>query len=81
MLIAKDFSTLLTVASGIAVFTGLICFVLKLYSRARYTRPRHYINSRHGPSMYFTSDTGKRKNFFLLLFLLKISLKIKITRK
>ncbi|XP_011497800.1 PREDICTED: uncharacterized protein LOC105362146 [Ceratosolen solmsi marchali] len=59
VLIATDLPTLLGVASGIAVLTGLICFVLKLFSRARYTRPRHYANAGQAPPpMLFSSDTG-----------------------
>ncbi|XP_066582536.1 uncharacterized protein [Prorops nasuta] len=58
VLIKTDIPTLLGIASGIAVFTGLICFVLKLFSRARYTRPRHYANASHAPPMLFSNDTG-----------------------
>ncbi|XP_014603065.1 PREDICTED: uncharacterized protein LOC106786332 isoform X1 [Polistes canadensis] len=58
MLITTDIPTLLCIASGIAVFTGMICFVLKLFSRARYSRPRHYANANHPPPMLFSSDTG-----------------------
>ncbi|XP_046740686.1 uncharacterized protein LOC124408064 isoform X3 [Diprion similis] len=58
VLITTDVPTLLGVASGLAIFTALICFVLKLFSRARYTRPRHYANANHAPPMLFSSDTG-----------------------
>ncbi|XP_076650888.1 uncharacterized protein LOC143357991 isoform X1 [Halictus rubicundus] len=58
VLITTDIPTLLCIASGIAIFTGMICFVLKLFSRARYTRPRHYANANHAPPMLFSSDTG-----------------------
>ncbi|XP_057331690.1 uncharacterized protein LOC130671663 isoform X1 [Microplitis mediator] len=58
VLISTDMSTLLGIASGIAVLTGLMCFVLKLFSRARYSRPRHYANANHAPPMLFSSDTG-----------------------
>ncbi|XP_043287162.1 uncharacterized protein [Venturia canescens] len=61
VLITTDVPTLLGVASGLAVFTGLICFVLKLFSRARYTRPRHYANANHAPPTLFSSDTGSRR--------------------
>ncbi|XP_014603068.1 PREDICTED: uncharacterized protein LOC106786332 isoform X4 [Polistes canadensis] len=61
MLITTDIPTLLCIASGIAVFTGMICFVLKLFSRARYSRPRHYANANHPPPMLFSSDTGSRR--------------------
>ncbi|XP_020706666.1 uncharacterized protein LOC105683652 isoform X3 [Athalia rosae] len=58
VLIARDVPTLLGVASGLAIFGALICFVLKLFSRARYSRPRHYANANHAPPMLFSSDTG-----------------------
>ncbi|XP_050452538.1 uncharacterized protein LOC126852103 isoform X1 [Cataglyphis hispanica] len=58
VLITTDLPTLLCIASGIAIFTAMICFVLKLFSRARYSRPRHYANANHAPSMLFSSDTG-----------------------
>ncbi|XP_024875260.1 uncharacterized protein LOC112456755 isoform X2 [Temnothorax curvispinosus] len=58
VLITTDLPTLLCIASGIAIFTGMICFVLKLFSRARYSRPRHYANANHAPPMLFSSDTG-----------------------
>ncbi|XP_046420843.1 uncharacterized protein [Neodiprion pinetum] len=61
VLITTDVPTLLGVASGLAIFTALICFVLKLFSRARYTRPRHYANANHAPPMLFSSDTGSRR--------------------
>ncbi|XP_044585807.1 uncharacterized protein LOC123265903 isoform X3 [Cotesia glomerata] len=61
VLISTDTSTLLGIASGIAVLTGLMCFVLKLFSRARYSRPRHYANANHAPPMVFSSDTGSRR--------------------
>ncbi|XP_011700478.1 PREDICTED: uncharacterized protein LOC105457487 [Wasmannia auropunctata] len=58
VLITTDLPTLLFIASGIAIFTAMICFVLKLFSRARYSRPRHYANANHAPPMLFSSDTG-----------------------
>ncbi|XP_011268511.1 uncharacterized protein LOC105258738 isoform X2 [Camponotus floridanus] len=58
VLITTDLPTLLCIASGIAIFTAMICFVLKLFSRARYSRPRHYANANHAPAMLFSSDTG-----------------------
>ncbi|XP_032665928.1 uncharacterized protein LOC116841730 isoform X2 [Odontomachus brunneus] len=58
VLITTDLPTLLCIASGIAIFTAMICFVLKLFSRARYSRPRHYANANHAPPMLFSSDTG-----------------------
>ncbi|XP_076241385.1 uncharacterized protein LOC143183626 isoform X2 [Calliopsis andreniformis] len=58
VLITTDIPTLLCIASGIAIFTAMICFVLKLFSSARYSRPRHYANANHAPPMLFSSDTG-----------------------
>ncbi|XP_018340169.1 PREDICTED: uncharacterized protein LOC108747283 isoform X2 [Trachymyrmex septentrionalis] len=58
VLITTDIPTLLCIASGIAIFTGMICFVLKLFSRPRYSRPRRYANANHAPPMLFSSDTG-----------------------
>ncbi|XP_043461782.1 uncharacterized protein LOC122498216 [Leptopilina heterotoma] len=58
VLIKTDFPTLLGIAAGLAVFTFLICFVLKLFSSTRYTRPRHFANANHAPPMLFSSDTG-----------------------
>ncbi|XP_014206490.1 uncharacterized protein LOC106638005 [Copidosoma floridanum] len=58
VLISTDLPTLITVACGIAIFTGLICFVLKLFSQARYTRPRHYANAGHPPPMLYSAETG-----------------------
>ncbi|XP_011862695.1 PREDICTED: uncharacterized protein LOC105559197 isoform X2 [Vollenhovia emeryi] len=58
VLITTDLPTLLCIASGIAIFTAMICFVLKLFSRARYSRPRHYANANHAPPMLFSTDTG-----------------------
>ncbi|XP_076295561.1 uncharacterized protein LOC143216421 isoform X3 [Lasioglossum baleicum] len=58
VLITTDIPTLLCIASGIAIFTAMICFVLKLFSRARYSRPRRYANANHAPPMLFSSDTG-----------------------
>ncbi|XP_024085983.1 uncharacterized protein LOC112126114 [Cimex lectularius] len=55
VVIATDMSTLLGVATGLAVLTALICFVLKLFVGAK---PRHYANSNLTPSIYF-DQTGK----------------------
>ncbi|XP_036142003.1 uncharacterized protein LOC105838618 isoform X2 [Monomorium pharaonis] len=58
VVITTDLPTLLCIASGIAIFTAMICFVLKLFSGARFSRPRHYANANHAPPMLFSSDTG-----------------------
>jgi uncharacterized membrane protein YagU involved in acid resistance len=61
LIIKTDVNTLFGMAAGIAVITGLICFVLKLYSRARYAPPRHYANANLPPPIMFASETGKKK--------------------
>jgi len=58
LVIKADLHTLFGMAAGIAVITGLICFVLKLYSRARYSPPRHYANAGLPPPILFASETG-----------------------
>ncbi|XP_046407469.1 uncharacterized protein LOC124172104 [Ischnura elegans] len=58
VLLTTDVPTLLGVASGLAVFTALICFVLKLFSRARFARPRHFANANLAPPILFSSETG-----------------------
>ncbi|XP_012228288.1 uncharacterized protein [Linepithema humile] len=60
VLITTDLPTLLCIASGIAIFTAMICFVLKLFNRAELTllRSRHYANANHTPPMLFSSDPG-----------------------
>lgn len=49
-------ATLLGIATGLAGFTALICFALKLYTRNRYPGPE-FRNS-HGGSVLFSSDNG-----------------------
>ncbi|XP_046982597.1 AF4/FMR2 family member lilli [Schistocerca americana] len=58
VLLTTDMPTLFGVATGLAIFTALICFVLKLFSRARYSRPRHYANANLAPPILFSSETG-----------------------
>ncbi|XP_063216649.1 uncharacterized protein LOC134527680 [Bacillus rossius redtenbacheri] len=58
VLLTTDVPTLFGVATGLAIFTALICFVLKLFSRARYSRPRHYANANLAPPILFSSETG-----------------------
>jgi len=59
VLLTTDVPTLFGVATGLAIFTALICFVLKLFSRARYSRPRHYANANLAPPILFSSETGE----------------------
>lgn len=56
MVLTADLPTLLGVITGIAVLTGLICFVLKLFSSNRYPHPRHYANANLAPPLLFSSD-------------------------
>jgi hypothetical protein len=58
VILTTDVPTLFGVATGLAIFTALICFVLKLFSRARYSRPRHYANANLAPPILFSSETG-----------------------
>ncbi|XP_034248374.1 uncharacterized protein LOC117649592 [Thrips palmi] len=57
VLLTADLPTLLGVATGIALFTGVICFVLRLFVGGR---PRdHFANANLAPShILFSSDTG-----------------------
>ncbi|XP_065334235.1 uncharacterized protein LOC135935670 isoform X3 [Cloeon dipterum] len=61
LVIRTDLHTLFGMAAGIAVITGLLCFVLRLYSRARYSPPRHYANAGLPPPILFASETGSRR--------------------
>lgn len=64
LVVTTDTSTLLGVATGLAIFTALICFVLKLFVGAQ---PRHYANANLEPPILFTSDTGILLTHLLLL--------------
>ncbi|XP_039290356.1 uncharacterized protein LOC111057980 isoform X3 [Nilaparvata lugens] len=56
VVLTTDMPTLLSVATGLAVFTALICFVLKLFVGSR---PRHYADANLAPtSLLFTSEGG-----------------------
>ncbi|KAJ8916982.1 hypothetical protein NQ315_008382 [Exocentrus adspersus] len=58
VVIASDFSTFAGVLSGIAVLSGLICFVLHLFNQNLYgTRHRHrFGNANLAPPILFSSD-------------------------
>lgn len=56
VVLTADLPTLLGVITGIAILTGLICFVLKLFSSNRYPHPRHYANANLAPPLLFSSD-------------------------
>ncbi|XP_073985394.1 uncharacterized protein isoform X8 [Rhodnius prolixus] len=53
VVITTDMPTLLGVATGLAIFTALICFVLKLFVGAR---PRHYANSNLSQPILFAQS-------------------------
>ncbi|KAF5290148.1 hypothetical protein FQR65_LT11660 [Abscondita terminalis] len=57
-ILKTDFSTLAGVLSGIAVLSGLICFVLKLFNQNRYTRPHRFGNANLAPPIFFSNDAG-----------------------
>ncbi|KAK6617506.1 hypothetical protein RUM44_005094 [Polyplax serrata] len=54
--VSADLPTLLGVATGIAVLTGLLCFVLRLFSSNRYPATRHYGNANLSPPLLFSND-------------------------
>ncbi|XP_017779129.1 PREDICTED: uncharacterized protein LOC108564558 isoform X8 [Nicrophorus vespilloides] len=56
-----DLSTLAGVVSGIAVLSGLICFVLKLFNQNLYTGRHRYGNANLAPPILFNSDAGSRR--------------------
>nr|XP_014088433.1 uncharacterized protein LOC106616344 isoform X3 [Bactrocera oleae] len=54
----SDLPTLLGVATGIAVLTGLICMVLHLFTKTKYPRPRNFGDANLPPPIMYSSDTG-----------------------
>lgn len=50
----SDFATLISVVAGLMIFTGLFCLVLKLFSRARFNRPRDRLGDASAPSVVMT---------------------------
>lgn len=56
VLLRTDLPSLLIVAAGIAVLSGLLCFVLKLFSSNRYGDGGHYANANLAPPLLFSSD-------------------------
>ncbi|XP_023220161.1 uncharacterized protein LOC111622065 isoform X2 [Centruroides sculpturatus] len=50
----SDFATLISVVAGLMIFTGLFCLVLKLFSRARFNRPRDRLGNASAPSVVMT---------------------------
>lgn len=66
---SKDFSTFAGVLSGIAILSGLICFVLHLFNQNLYgSGHRHrFGNANLAPPILFSSDPGK----WLIRFVLR----------
>lgn len=56
IVVSADLPTLLGVATGIALLTGLLCFVLRLFSGNRYPATRHYGNANLAPPLLYSSD-------------------------
>lgn len=56
MLLHTDLPSLFVVAAGIAVLSGLLCFVLKLFSSNRYGDGGHYANANLAPPLLFSTD-------------------------
>ncbi|XP_065157457.1 uncharacterized protein [Atheta coriaria] len=61
VVMTTDFSTLAGVVSGIAVLSGLICFVLKLFNQNLYAGRHRYGNAALAPPILFNSDGGSRR--------------------
>ncbi|CAG9769659.1 unnamed protein product [Ceutorhynchus assimilis] len=62
--ISKDFSTFAGVLSGIAILSGLICFVLHLFNQNLYGsghRRHRFGNANLAPPILFSSDPGSRR--------------------
>ncbi|XP_066139126.1 uncharacterized protein [Euwallacea fornicatus] len=60
----KDFSTFAGVLSGIAILSGLICFVLHLFNQNLYGSGHHrhrFGNANLAPPILFSSDPGSRR--------------------
>lgn len=54
-----DFSTFAGVLTGIAVLSGLICFVLRLFNQNMYGPRRHrFGNANLAPPILYASDPG-----------------------
>lgn len=49
--LTADVPTLLGLGLGMSVLSALICFVLKIFARARFARPRRYADARINPPL------------------------------
>ncbi|KRT80592.1 hypothetical protein AMK59_5769 [Oryctes borbonicus] len=61
VVMTTNFSTFAGVLSGIALLSGLICFVLKLFNQNMYTGRHRYGNANLPPPILFSSDAGSRR--------------------
>lgn len=71
VVITSNFSTFAGVMSGIAILSGLICFVLHLFNQNMYgTRHnRHrFGNANLPPPILFSSDPGKISFYYLCIY-------------
>ncbi|KAH1029003.1 uncharacterized protein LOC109533742 isoform X3 [Dendroctonus ponderosae] len=62
--ITKDFSTFAGVLSGIAILSGLLCFVLHLFNQNLYGSGHHrhrFGNANLAPPIMYASDPGSRR--------------------
>lgn len=60
VVMTTDFSAFAGVLSGIAILSGLICFVLRLFNQNMYGPRRHrFGNANLAPPILFSSDPGK----------------------
>ncbi|GJQ85770.1 hypothetical protein Trydic_g20331 [Trypoxylus dichotomus] len=59
VVMTTNFSTFAGVLSGIALLSGLICFVLKLFNQNMYTGRHRYGNANLPPPILFSSDAGE----------------------
>ncbi|KAJ8950470.1 hypothetical protein NQ314_007857 [Rhamnusium bicolor] len=63
VVITSDFSTFAGVLSGIAILSGLICFVLHLFNQNLYGSRHHrhrFGNANLAPPILFSSDPGMK---------------------
>ncbi|XP_018329189.1 uncharacterized protein LOC108739678 isoform X2 [Agrilus planipennis] len=60
-IMTTDYSTLAGVLSGIALLSGLICFVLHLFNQNRYGGPHRFANANIPPPIFFSNDAGSRR--------------------
>ncbi|XP_071055537.1 uncharacterized protein [Onthophagus taurus] len=58
VVMTTNFSTFAGVLSGIALLSGLICFVLKLFNQNLYTGRHRYGNANLPPPILFSSEAG-----------------------